>query len=125
MEYGWRKAPELEADEQVAVRKAANRAQGARSVGGRLTVTDRRLIFKPTLLDSILAGRAWSVNLDEVVEIGAAARGGKGGPFGGGMRRRLRVRASDGSEELFVVNGLDDLIRDLAENGLPADSAGG
>ena len=113
MEYGWRKAPELEPDEQVLVRKAANRNQGGRSVGGRLTVTDRRLMFKPTILDSILFGRAWSVARDEVAGVGAAERGG--------IRKRLCVRTSDGDEQLFVVNKLDDLIRELVEDGLPAD----
>ncbi len=114
MEYGWRKAPELEPSEQVLLRKAANRSQGRRSVGGRLTVTDRRLMFKPTIFDSLLFGKAWSANRDEVAGVGAADRGG--------MRKRLCVRTSDGDEQLFVVNKLDDLIRELAENGLPAES---
>ena len=109
---GWFvKEPELDPGEQVVTTKAANRAQGKRSVGGRLTVTDRRLIFMPNVIDSILAGRAWSIPKADVAGVGAAP----------GMRKRLRVRTSDGGEELFVVNGLDEFVSQLTQQGLPAE----
>jgi hypothetical protein len=111
---GWFvKEPELDPGERVVTTKAANRAQGRRSVGGRLTVTDRRLIFMPNLVDSILAGRSWSVAKGDVAGVGEAA----------GMRKRLRVRTNDGGEELFLVKGLEEFVSQLIQQALPPEQA--
>ena len=108
----------LEPGEHIIATKMANRTQGSRAMGGLITVTDRRLVFRPNIIAWLLGGRSWSVGRDEVVGVGVAPRSSKGGPFSGGIRERLRVRAKDGGEELFVVNGLDGFLGQLAEAGL-------
>lgn len=117
----WTKKPDLEPSEQVVATKAANHTRGSTAVGGRLIVTNRRLIFTPNAFESLLRRRPWSISTDQVVGVGveSASLTHAGG---GGLRKRLRVRTADG-EELFLVNKLDQLLRQLNEIGLPVDSA--
>ena len=83
----------------------ANHTQHAqRAVGGRLFLTSHRLLFEPNSIDAALAGQPWAAPL------GSIDRAGVTGIdlsqfFGGGLRRRLVVAFTDGSEALFVVNG--------------------
>jgi hypothetical protein len=113
----------LDPGERLEWSKAANRFQGSRGVGGRLALTDRRLVFAPNRLDALLLGRRWAVPLDEIHSVGVEPRGsGSKSLFGGNLRNRLRVRSGDG-EELFVINDLDDVLRRLAEAGLAPEAA--
>ena len=91
-------------------RVAANHSQGRRAVGGSLTVVDGRLIFTPNAFDRLFGGVAVDVALDEVSFGRSPAIYSLGHLFSGGLRARLAVTRADGSEELFVVNGLDRVI---------------
>ena len=119
----WLKEPDLGEGESVVVAKAANRFQGSRAVGGKLTVTDRRLVFLPNPVDARLGGKEWTLERNEVASVGVEPRGAKKGLFGGGLRQRLRVRTSTGGEELFVINGLDETIDQLVGAGYLPESA--
>jgi hypothetical protein len=65
--------------------------QRVRSVGGKLYLTDRRLVFERSRIESFLAGKEWSANLAELV---VASEEG---------RRRIKVEQGDGRVEAFIV----------------------
>jgi hypothetical protein len=75
----------LDDPESLNLRCRANRSVGRRGGGGRLSLTDRRLVFEP--------------------------RGA--GLFDRSLRQRLRVPQVDDSEELFVVTHPDDLVAEI------------
>jgi hypothetical protein len=115
---------DLEQGETVTWSRRANRFQGSRAVGGRLALTDRRLMFAPHRFDAALVGKRWEARLDEIRTIGIEPRGsGVKGLFGGGMRKRLRVRTARGDEEHFLVNKLDQVLESLEEAGVGRESA--
>lgn len=86
----------------------ANHSVDWRAVGGKLVITDRRLIFRPNRVDRRLGGEVWTVPLGHIADVGARQRTWH--PFNGGLRKRLRIVTTDGAEHLFVVNGLDGVI---------------
>jgi len=101
-------SPALRARERIRWQTAANRAQGGRSVGGRIFLTNQRLVFEPNRIDSITGGRQWAVPLSAIHEVGFQTRDRN--LFSGGLRNRLRLTCADGDDELIVVNHLDDVI---------------
>ncbi|MFE6861596.1 hypothetical protein [Nocardia sp. NPDC057668] len=108
----WFRAPGLTESESVIWKKVANRTQSAnRAVGGRLYLTETRLIFEPGHFDALTGGRPWSTPLHAIRGTGSQDRDGS--PFSGGLRNRLRLDLADGSVELFVINDLDLAIEVL------------
>jgi hypothetical protein len=108
----WVAPPELDHGEEVLWEAFANRKQGRRAVGGRLTVTNRRFLFQPNRLDGITGGRSWSCPLASVIGIEAIAPGAE--VLTGGLRRRLGVM-TDGGLEVFVVNAVDRQVVHLRD----------
>jgi len=106
---------ELRDSESLISRSRANRTVGRRSLGGRLYLTDQRLVFEPHLIDRLVSrGRVLDVVLTNVAAVDVAPRGA--GLFDGGLfRERLRVQLTDGADELFVVSSPNDLARGIAE----------
>jgi hypothetical protein len=114
----------LEQGETLTWSRRANRFQGSRAVGGRLALTDRRLMFAPHRFDAALVGKPWEARLDEVRTAGIEPRGSSvKGLFGGGMRKRLRIRTAAGEEEHFLVNKLDQVLESLDDAGVRRESA--
>lgn len=73
----------------------ANRFQHRlRAAGGRIYLTDRRLVFAPHKLDSKLAGRVWSARLTDLDRAFIA---------GARPMRTVRVIARNGEEQRFVA----------------------
>ena len=108
----WVREADAEPDEQVVWSRAANRTQSSsRAVGGKLFLTDRRLVFCPQWIDAITGGQRWSVGLSEVSGVGVQPKGGD--RLGGGLRDRLRLELADGGHELFVINHLSELVERL------------
>src|SRR5436305_5062688 len=108
----WLKGVEAEPDEQVVWSQLANRTQSsARAVGGKLFLTDRRLVFCPHWVDAAMRGRTWDVPLASVAAFGIAPKGGD--RFGGGLRDRLRIELLHGGNELFVVKRLEEVVARL------------
>ena len=92
-----------------------NRTQSAnRAVGGKLFVTDRRLLFTPHLFDYALGGQRREIFFTDIANVSAQTAGGDA--FGGGLRNRLRIDLRDGTAELFVVNKLDQVIEKLQKH---------
>jgi hypothetical protein len=103
----WLKGVEAEPDEAVVWSQGANRIQpSGRAVGGKLFLTDRRLVFCPHWVDGATGGKTWDVRLTDVAVVGTAPKGGKRG----GLRDRLRIELKDGEDQLFVVNRLADVV---------------
>ena len=100
----------LDPDEQVIWSQRANHSAGRRAVGGKLYLTDRRLLFKPNVGRS----KEWSASRTEVTGFGVQPRGGAN-PFDGSLRSRLRVELRQEEPQLFVVSKLDQAVRDLTE----------
>jgi hypothetical protein len=92
--------PDMWPEEQILWSARANRKQNAlRAVGGRLYVTDRRVLFGPNNADKALAGKEWDAPLTDVqaTEVG-------------GLMRTMRVHLRDGSTESFVVRPASDAM---------------
>ncbi|MBW0275787.1 hypothetical protein ATM97_30745 [Nocardia sp. MH4] len=103
----WIGNPELGAAEKVIWQQLANRTQGGRAVGGRLSLTDTRLLFVPNHLDALTGGKRWEIPLSRVRAIGRQSP--DGGLFSGGLRTRLRIETDTGTE-LFVIGKLDEVL---------------
>jgi hypothetical protein len=78
------------------------------TVGGKLELTDRRLIFRPGVFDRALGDKVFSLPLDAITELGRKAR--TWNPFDGGLRTRLQITTRDGGVHLFVVNKLETVL---------------
>ena len=108
----WLHNQEAEPGEQVAWSQLANRTQSSqRAVGGKLFLTDRRLLFCPHWVDTATGGKRWSLALADVTGVGIRPKGGD--RLGGGLRDRLRIDSVDGDQHLFVVKRLDEVIARL------------
>ncbi len=112
----WVRMPFLRTGETVRWSAAANRMQSEkRAVGGRLSLTQDRLLFEPNRLDAITGGRPWKTTLSDIAKIsiepskhtlaiGAAAAK---------LRRRLRLDMVNSDVELFVINHVNDAVETL------------
>jgi len=85
--------PTFEEGETVLWEARANRfQQKIRSIGGRIYLTDRRLLFAAHKFDEKLAGHSWSARL---VDLDRA--------FVKGPLKTVRVVENDGGEQRFVI----------------------
>lgn len=85
--------PELFDGESVVWSAKANMVQWrVRAVGGRLYLTDRRLVFARNTAESHLGGKEWSAGLGKLA---SASSGG---------RRSIRVECKDGRVERFIID---------------------
>lgn len=105
----WIPEPDLEPQETVLATINANRTQGSRAVGGRLFLTTTHLRFVAHRYDRMLGGRDLAILRREIAAASVADRSVMGGPFAGGIRRRLQVDAQ-GRAELFVANRIDQVV---------------
>ena len=85
--------PAFEEGEEVRWEARANRfQQRIRAIGGRIYLTDRRLVFAPNKFEERIVGRAWSARL---VDLDRA--------FVRGPLKTVRVVSSDGETQRFVI----------------------
>jgi hypothetical protein len=108
----WVRLPTLEPGEIVQQAWPANHSRGTRAVGGKLFLTDLRLIFAPNAVDRLTGQGDWSCSLKDVTAVGIADRTIET-PFSGSIRKRLRIATSGGEEEFFVVNHAEDKVAAL------------
>lgn len=105
----WLKSVAAEPAEEVVWSQAADRLKDSgRAVGGKLFLTDRRLVFCPHWVDAATGGGAWQVPLERVAAIGTIPKGSPGG----GMRDRLAIELAGGGRERFV-NRLEAVVARL------------
>ncbi|MGN6379717.1 MAG: hypothetical protein ACTHNU_12250 [Gaiellales bacterium] len=86
----------------------ANRAKGWRAIGGQLEFTSREATFTPHRGNP---KHLWAARLRDITAVEKSPR--TYGLFNGGLRERLRLTLADGSSEVFVVLGLDEVISDV------------
>jgi hypothetical protein len=115
----WVREPELAEDESITMTLAANRQVRWRAVGGRLFVTNERLIFEPNAVDRRSGGGRWECRLGSIRSVEVDRRSGTfWGPL---LKVRPRVFVStESEEEAFLVNRARDVGKAISD---AADSA--
>ena len=99
--YDWKLVPgEREVD---GPRPAGHVEPGYAMPGGRLLLTNARLIWLPSAVASRAASKSVEVQLDltAIARVEVAPR--RPLDFVGGMRRRVRVQMNDGTEHQFMI----------------------
>lgn len=107
-------SPNLRPGEEILWRRNANYEQTAlRYLGGKLFLTDQRLIFLPHGLDEATGGRSWACELTDISAIGVEPAQLPVPFFGlaARMRRRLRIEMQSGQNEFFVVNRVNEAVQ--------------
>jgi hypothetical protein len=112
----WFNRPVLDANETVVRSFPANHTQGKRAVGGKLFLTNRRVIFVPNRVDWNIGGQIWEASRDAIQTVA------RDRPhfsivelFSGALLSRLVVSTLSGERAFFVVNDLDKIVADLSE----------
>jgi hypothetical protein len=109
----WLEQLKLESGETIRWKSSAGRAMNRWiTSGGRLVVTDRRVLFQPNRFDIATGKKPWECPLGSIVDIEAIGR--ELAVAAGGSRRRLGIKTSSGVE-IFVVNNLAKKIVELRE----------
>jgi hypothetical protein len=81
----------MEQGEHLIFERRANQTQGGIARGGRLCLTNRRLVFEPHRVERGLSRASdRTVRLSEIGAADVAPR--SWGVFSGGLRRRLRIQ---------------------------------
>src|SRR5262245_43224371 len=104
--------PKLEPGEALLWKALANHVGGpsyvlwgmTSSSSGQLVVTDRRVFYQPSRVDTLFRQKRWERSLDAVMGVEIVDRGSRDGVdvFAGELRDRLGIRTEDGVE-IFVV----------------------
>ena len=109
----WLKGVEAEPGEEVRWSQGASRIQrSGRAVGGKLFLTDGRVVFCPHWVDGATGGKTWDAPLATITGVGTIPKGSAGG----GVRDRLKIELADGEFERFVVNRLDKVVARLSDS---------
>ena len=95
--------------------------QTGRPLGGKLYLTDRRLLFSPHKLDAVLGGERTTIELDSVVDVSTLERGTGPEDEPGRSADRLLVECADDSTHSFVVGKpetvADEIVTAITERG--------
>lgn len=110
----WVREPALTEGESITRALAANRQVRWRAVGGRLFVTNERLIFEPNAVDRRSGGGRWECRLGSIRSVEVDRRSGIfWGPL---LKVRPRVFVStDSDEEAFLVNRAREVGQEISE----------
>lgn len=111
---GFVASPKLADGEEILLGPAAKRLVDGRGVGGRLYVTDRRLVFQPNVLYRLTTAEAWELPFEQVAAVGDVDRN-IDEALAGGLRRRLSIRTATGRNELFDVNHLERVEAEVCD----------
>ncbi len=107
----WIAKPKLGADERICWQSPAGRSLNRWiTSGGTLVVTNRRLLFQPNRFDTFTGKSTWACPLDSATGIAVVDRDPT--VLSGGMRKRIEIQTSDGTQ-IFVVNQVDEKAKAL------------
>jgi hypothetical protein len=97
----WDAPLKFEADEQIITEVPANLVRGVEAVGGRLMITNRRLLFQPHKINI----QTWQTEilLRDVTQVGTRRMLGL-------VPNGMFIRTRDGDDYKFVVNDRKKLI---------------
>ncbi|MEX2107510.1 MAG: hypothetical protein WD827_01335 [Solirubrobacterales bacterium] len=114
--------PKLEPGEELRWKALANHVDGpsyvlwgmTSSSSGQLVVTDRRVFYQPSRVDTLFRQKRWECPLDAAMGVEIVSRASREGidMFAGELRDRLGIRTEDGVE-VFVVNRLEEKMVEL------------
>ena len=109
------KTPELLESEEIILAYPANMTQKDwRAVGGKLFITNQRIIFTTNVIDDKLGGKSFAKAREDVDYIFIKERKLSFTElFSGGLVNRLGLKLKDNSEVFFVVNELDKTINSI------------
>ena len=96
--------PVLEPGERVVDTFEVRRTEDVHAVPGKLWVTTTHVRFRAHLYHRGPMGRAIDCPWSHIAGVDRAPRSWRRGPFRSSLRRRLRVRLTDGYDELFFVH---------------------
>jgi len=118
--------PKLQPGEELRWKALANHVAGpsyvlwgmTSSSSGQLVVTDRRVFYQPSRVDTLFRQKRWERPLDDVTNIEVVDRRRTSADgvdvFAGDLRNRLGIRTAEGVE-IFVVNKLEKKMAELRE----------
>lgn len=111
----WMSTCSLADDEGLDAKYPANYfRESGRPLGGRLYVTDRRVIFLPHRIDSLFGGAPAIFRADDTASVESETAADR--PTSEkSIPDRLQIERRDGSLHLFVVSDLDDAIARVSE----------
>lgn len=110
----WFNKPILNPGEKILQSFPVNHTQGKRAVGGKLFVSNSRLIFVPNRIDAFFKGKTWSLDIQDIENISTESPNlSVNNIFSGAWRKRLRITSYDKNTALFVVNDLEHVIEEL------------
>ncbi|MFY1583556.1 hypothetical protein ACN267_03530 [Micromonospora sp. WMMD734] len=113
----WFVDPQLNPGEQRLHQTIANQLLGpSRTLGGRLVVTDSRVVFEPNRLDRLTGGRTWQTDAQAIRKVTETPGGKEGvrryGPAG--ARPQITVDLASGQAGVFVVKNREALTSAIA-----------
>lgn len=97
----------------------ANTFTGLRSIGGTVTVTDRRLLFTPNRLDGWTGGRRIAIARVDITRVWTEAPGGAAvlrRGAGAALRPQVGIEHPAGST-FFTVSQPEELLQALRSSG--------
>jgi len=102
--------------ETVLLRQTANLYASWRSIGGRIAITTKALLFDPNQLDRFLFARSQRIFLTDIADVGIV------GPDTvtwnpHHARKRVRVQIAGGRSLIFAVKNPHLLVQSLATFG--------
>ena len=103
----WFNKPLLGPNEEVLLEIRANHTQGKRAVGGKIFVSDARLMFIPNCVDARTGGTTLEIPLGtitSVIQVRPAFRLTE--IFSGGWLSRMGICTKTNETHLFIVNRL-------------------
>jgi hypothetical protein len=108
----WLANPKLEAGEAIRWESSAGRALNRWiTSGGRLVVTNQRVLFQPNRFDAMIGRKPWGCRLAFVTGVQKVERDLS--VIAGGARERLRIQTRAGVE-VFVVNNATAKVAELS-----------
>ena len=111
----WFNQPDLIDSEMIILAYPANHTQnGWRAVGGKLSVTNFRIIFTPNKIDRNFGGGSLEIGRQQIDRLFVKDRILSFKElFSGGLVARLGVKLKDDTEYLFVVSGLEQAKQEI------------
>ena len=101
----WIAALRLEPREFALFEALANQVKGWRQIGGRVTVTNLRLVFTPNRLDKLFGAHDVSVPRLDIVKVQIAPAGYKRGRgLSASFRPQVEVTVGDSAMLVFTVS---------------------
>ena len=112
----WFPSADIATDEKIRYTAVGNSFQDRRLIGGKVIVTDQRLLFVPNRLDGITGGQHHSIRLGDIRDVQTlepGRRAVKKRGFGAALRPQIEIDIGAEAKLVVTVNDPDGLLRTL------------